>query len=73
MRREDGGVAAECCSYQASKPQFDSLDLSVELAQLRRQISDQIGQGVRDLFAFEATRCDRVVAGVFERLRTAPN
>jgi RNA polymerase sigma-70 factor, ECF subfamily len=42
-------------------------------AQLRRQLSEQIGQGVRDLFAFEATRCDRVVAGVFERLRTAPH
>ena len=37
-------------------------------AQLRRQLSDQIGQGVRDLFAFEATRCDRVVAAVFHRL-----
>jgi RNA polymerase sigma-70 factor (ECF subfamily) len=37
-------------------------------AQLRRQLSEQIGQGVRDLFAFEATRCDRVVAGVLARL-----
>ena len=40
-------------------------------AQLRRELSERIGQGVREIFTFEATRCDRVVAGVFERLRLA--
>ena len=37
-------------------------------AQLRRKISEQIGVGARDLFAFPATRCDRVVAAVLARL-----
>jgi RNA polymerase sigma-70 factor, ECF subfamily len=37
-------------------------------AQLRRQLSEQIGQGVKDLFAFEATRCNRVVDAVLARL-----
>jgi RNA polymerase sigma-70 factor, ECF subfamily len=37
-------------------------------AQLRHRISEQIGHGVRDLFAFEATRCDRVVGAVMARL-----
>ena len=37
-------------------------------AQLRRQITARIGLGVRDLFAFAAPRCDRVVAAVLARV-----
>jgi RNA polymerase sigma-70 factor (ECF subfamily) len=41
-------------------------------AQLRHRLSEQIGQGVRDLFAFEATRCDRVVAAVLAEIGSPP-
>ena len=37
-------------------------------ALVRRTLYRQSGQCVRDLFAFPATRCDRVVAAVFERI-----
>jgi RNA polymerase sigma-70 factor (ECF subfamily) len=37
-------------------------------AQLRRRIADQIGRGARELFAFEAPRCDRVVAAVLSSI-----
>jgi RNA polymerase sigma-70 factor (ECF subfamily) len=37
-------------------------------AQLRRRITDEIGRGARELFTFEAPRCDRVVAAVLARI-----
>jgi RNA polymerase sigma-70 factor (ECF subfamily) len=37
-------------------------------AQLRHRVAEEIGRGARDLFAFAAPRCDRVVAAVLARL-----
>jgi RNA polymerase sigma-70 factor (ECF subfamily) len=42
-------------------------------AQLRRRLSEQIGQGLRDLFPFPASRCDRVVAAVLAQFATLAN
>jgi RNA polymerase sigma-70 factor, ECF subfamily len=41
-------------------------------AQLRRQVSEQIGRSVRDLFTFEAPRCDRIVAAVLAMIAQTP-
>lgn len=37
-------------------------------AMVRRALYRKSGQGVRELFTFPATRCDRVVAAVFSRI-----
>lgn len=37
-------------------------------ALVRRALFRQSGQGIRELFTFPATRCDRVVAAVFSRI-----
>jgi RNA polymerase sigma-70 factor (ECF subfamily) len=53
------------------------LDISEELvkvrlhrarAELRRHMDAQLGAATREVFDFHATRCDRVVAAVFERI-----
>jgi RNA polymerase sigma-70 factor (ECF subfamily) len=55
------------------------LDISEELVKvrlhrarldLRRRLEARIGAATRELFGFEATRCDRVVAAVLARIAT---
>ncbi len=56
----------------------DALDLTVENVRvrlhrakrsLRQTLDERIGREVRRLYLFDGARCDRVVAGVFARLR----
>jgi len=61
----------------SSQETADALDLSPENARvrlhrakalLRQTLDERIGREVRRLYLFDGGRCDRLVAGVFERL-----
>ena len=61
--------AAECLGIPAATVRTRAFRAR---ALLRASLAEDMDAATGDVFAFAGTRCDRVVAGVLERLRAAP-
>ena len=68
MREVEGLSTAEAAESLGVSEDVVKTRLHRTRTQLRKELLDRAGLVRRDAFAFEATRCDRVVAAVFGRL-----
>jgi RNA polymerase sigma-70 factor (ECF subfamily) len=68
MRDVEEMTTAEAASVLEISEESVKVRLHRARAMVRRTLYRQSGQNVRELFAFPATRCDRVVAAVLARI-----
>jgi RNA polymerase sigma-70 factor (ECF subfamily) len=69
LREVEEMDTAECASALGVTEDVVKTRLHRARAALREQLLQVVGEGAAEAFHFEAPRCDRVVAGVFARLR----
>ena len=68
LREIEGLSTAETADALELTPEAVKVRLHRGKAELRRLIDRRLGASARTLFAFDGTRCDRVVAAVFARI-----
>jgi RNA polymerase sigma-70 factor (ECF subfamily) len=68
MRDVEEMTTAEAAAALEISEESVKVRLHRARAMVRRKLYQQSGQNVRELFAFPATRCDRVVAAVLARI-----
>jgi RNA polymerase sigma-70 factor (ECF subfamily) len=69
LREIEGLTTSETAAGLALGEEAVKTRLHRAKAMVRRSVTDQLGAAGRDAFHFHATRCDRVVAAVQQRLR----
>jgi len=72
LREVEGLSSQETADALEISPENTRVRLHRAKAMLRRELDERMGREVRRLYLFDGDRCDRVVAGVFERLGLAP-
>jgi RNA polymerase sigma-70 factor, ECF subfamily len=70
LRDVEGLSTAEAASCLGTSEEVVKTRLSRARSLLRREILSRAGASARRAFSFHASRCDRVVAGVLQRLQT---
>lgn len=71
LRQIEGLDTAETAECLDISPESVRVRLHRARAMLRQDVDRRIGPQTRSLYAFHLRRCDRVVAGVFERLASS--
>ena len=73
LREVEGMSTLETAQVLGVSEDVVKTRLSRAKAALRRYLLDRAGFGAPSAFTFHQSRCDRVVAAVFERIGATPN